>query len=72
MTHIVFSYFRDYIPNFSPIAEPLSNLTKTGNGKPDKILWGQTEQSAFDQMKASLAHAVSTPLAIMDRRRRLC
>jgi len=59
-----FSYFRDYIPNFSHIAEPLSSLTR--KGKPDKIFWGQTEQSAFDQMKASLAHAASTPLAIMD------
>jgi len=59
-----FSYFRDYIPNFSHIAEPLSNLTR--KGKPDKVLWGQTEQTAFDQMKASLAHAASTPLAVMD------
>ena len=59
-----FSYFRDYIPNFSHIAKPLTALTR--KGKPDKVFWGQTEQTAFDQMKASLAHAANIPLAIMD------
>ena len=59
-----FSYFRDYIPNFSHIAEPLTNLTRKGN--PDKVSWGPSEHSAFDQMKASLAQAANTPLAIKD------
>ena len=59
-----FSYFRDYIPNFSHIAEALTALTR--KGKPEKILWGQSEQEAFDQLKDALAHAANTPLAIMD------
>jgi len=59
------SYFREYIPNFADIAEPLTALTK--KGKPDRVSWGQSEQQAFEQLKlTSLAHTSNTPLAIMD------
>ena len=46
------------------MAEPLTALTK--KGRPDKVDWGPAEQQPFQQLKALLAQAVSTPLAIMD------
>ena len=60
----LFSYFREYIPNFAQLAFPLTELTK--KGIPDKIPWGTKEQSAFDQLKLLLCQAVDTPLSIID------
>jgi len=45
-------------------AEPLTALTR--KGKPDKVLWDQSVQRAFDQLKANLTDATNTPLALID------
>ena len=61
---VLFSYFRECIPNFAHLAFPLTELTK--KGIPDKIPWGTEEQSAFDQLKFLLCQALDTPLSIID------
>ena len=60
----LFSYFREYIPNFAQLAFPLTELTK--KGVPDKIPWGHKEQVAFDKLKLLLCEAADTPLSIID------
>ena len=60
----LFSYFREYIPNFAELAHPLTELTK--RGVPDKIPWGDKEQTAFDELKSLLCQAVDTTLSIID------
>jgi len=37
-----FLYFRDYIPRFSELAKPLTDLT--GKRIPNRVPWGQREQ----------------------------
>ena len=46
-------YYRRFVKDFSCIAAPLSELTK-GNVK---FIWGQEQQSAFEQLKQSLKSA---------------
>jgi len=38
-------YYRNYVPNFSAIAAPLSDLTK--KGYPNKIKWTQAQENAY-------------------------
>ena len=45
-------YYRDFIPNYSVIAEPLTNLTK--KDRPNKVTWTDLEQKAFLTLKAKL------------------
>ena len=45
-------YYRRYIPNFSTISAPLSDLTK--NNHPDIIEWTNDCQKAFDTLKRLL------------------
>jgi len=59
-----FSYFRDYIPNFAEIAQPLTDLTK--KRIPTKIPWGDKENEAFEELKNKLCQAVNQPLQIVD------
>ena len=40
-----FSYFRDYIPDFSAAAKPLTDLT--GKRVPNRIPWGESQEQAF-------------------------
>jgi len=40
-----FSYCRDYIPNFSAIAKPLTDLT--GKQVSNHIPWGETQEKHF-------------------------
>lgn len=47
------SYYRKFVPNFSTIAAPLSDLTR--NNQPDKVVWTKETQLAFDNLKAKLA-----------------
>ena len=60
----LFSYFREYIPNFAEHAHCLTELTK--KGVPDKIPWGPNEQHAFDSLKELLCNATDAPLSIVD------
>ncbi len=45
-------YYRCFIPNFSSLAAPLTDLTK--KGQPEKVLWGPTEEEALRRVKESL------------------
>ena len=45
-------YYRDFIPNFTALA-PLSDLTR--KGQPNKVEWGETQEKAYQSMKALLA-----------------
>ncbi len=47
-------YYRQFIPKFSCIAAPLSDLTKAA--LPDKIQWTDECQTAFDQLRNSLCN----------------
>ena len=38
-------YYRKFIPNFSAISSPLSDLTK--KGQPSKVRWGPEQETAF-------------------------
>jgi len=59
-----FSYFGDYIPNFSALAKPLTDLT--AKKVPNQIPWGQAEQLAFEKLKTELCKATDESLAIVD------
>ena len=47
------SYYRKYIPGFTDIASPLTNLTK----KKQKFVWTEKCQSAFERLKEALVSA---------------
>jgi transposase InsO family protein len=42
-------YYRKFIPDYAKIAVPLSDLTR--KDRPDKVIWGEREQKAFDALK---------------------
>ena len=45
-------FYRSFIPNFSHIAAPLSELTKKGES--NKVRWDEPQQKAFDSLKKAL------------------
>ena len=45
-------YYRQFIPEFSQLAAPLTNLTR--KGEPDKIEWTPSCKEAFRMLKAAL------------------
>ena len=47
------SFYRKYIPNFSEIALPLTDLTR--KGQPSKAEWGEPQEKAYMTLKALLA-----------------
>src|SRR5215470_10988084 len=53
-------FYRKFIPRYSQVAKPLTNLTKndpvTGRPKNVAAVWGDDEQSAFDSLKSALLH----------------
>ena len=51
------NFFSQYIRNYAQIAAPLT--TMLARNKPDKLIWTDTEQRAFDLLKAAL---VSKPI----------
>jgi hypothetical protein len=59
-----YSFFRDYIPNFSEHAKPLTELT--AKRIPNRIPWGEAPQQAFDRLKELLCRATMEPLNIID------
>lgn len=46
------SYYRDYIPDYSHLVLPLTNLTK--KRVPNKIPWGEAEERTFQSLKRQL------------------
>jgi len=59
-----FSYFRDYLPSFSEIIKPLTDLT--GKRIPSKVPWGTAESEAFEQLKEKLCQATMQSMLIAD------
>ena len=47
------SFYRKYIPNFSEVALPLTDLTR--KGQPTKVEWGEPQEKAYMTLKALLA-----------------
>ena len=41
-------YYRKFVPNFSSISAPLSDLTK--KGQPSKVRWGPEQENAFQSL----------------------
>ena len=58
-------YYRKFIPNFSAIAAPLSDLTK--HGKPNNVEWGQPQELAFKTLKSRMATSPILHLPDTDR-----
>ena len=42
-------YYREFIPNYSAIAAPLTDLTK--KGRPNQVSWGPAQEKAFTTLK---------------------
>ena len=42
-------FYREYIPEFAAIAVPLTVLTK--KGKPNKVVWSDTAETAYRNLK---------------------
>ena len=45
-------FYRSYIPNFSSIAAPLTDLTR--KGQPNQVKWGEPQEKAYNNLKALL------------------
>lgn len=48
-------YYRKFVPNFSDVAAPLTDLTK--KGQPSTVRWGDAQEEAFSRLKALLSKA---------------
>lgn len=48
-------YYRRFLPNFSAISAPLSNLTR--KGQPTKIRWGPEQENAFVTLITQLSQS---------------
>jgi phospholipid-translocating ATPase len=59
-----FSFFSEYIPNYSMYAKPLTDLT--GKRMPERIILGQLARSALQTLKDLLCNATFEPLFIID------
>ena len=55
-------YYRRFIPDFSTVATPLTELTR--KDKPNIVVWGKETQQSFQRLKDSLTHhpVLATPL----------
>ena len=45
-------FYRRFIPNFSAIASPLTDLTR--KGQPNKVVWSEPQENAFNTLRQSL------------------
>jgi hypothetical protein len=66
----LFSHFRDYIPLFSEVAKPITDLTL--KRVPSRVPWGREQQNSFDDLKHLLCRAVQQPLSIIVPGRPFC
>ena len=47
-------YYRNYIPNYSTVAAPLTDLTKKGS--PNKVVWGEAQERAYESLRNHLTN----------------
>ncbi|XP_055932981.1 uncharacterized protein LOC129963003 [Argiope bruennichi] len=59
------NYYRDYIPNFSSLVLPLTNLTK--KNVPNKIPWAKEQEQAFQILKEELVKMPSLYTPQLDK-----
>ena len=59
-----FSWFRDYIPNFTDHSRLLIELT--ANRRPNRVVWTSELEHEFQCLKTSLCDAANNSLAIID------
>ena len=59
-----FSFFRDYIPDLSGIAKPITDLT--GKHIPNRVPWGLKQDQALSKLKELLKIATLCPLQAID------
>jgi hypothetical protein len=59
-----FGHFQSYIPSYAHIAKCLTDLTTKRT--PNKIIWTQTHEDAFNRLKSLLIEASTTPLFVID------
>lgn len=52
--HGLFSYYREYIPNFAEIAEPITRLLKKGT----EVRWEKAQEEALKKLKTLLEAAI--------------
>jgi len=48
-------YYREYIPHYSTIASPLTDLTK--KGEPKEVRWQEPQEKAYTSLKTMLTSA---------------
>jgi hypothetical protein len=57
-----FSYFRSYIPHLAELSAPFTNLL--AKGRSNLVEWGDTEETAFQELKRVLCECVKANLYI--------
>jgi len=60
----LFSYFRDFIPNFAELAKPLTDLT--GKRVPSHVPWDIEHNKAFETLKNQQCLAAENSLQIVE------
>ena len=58
-------FYRQYVPNFAEVATPLSELTQ--KGQPDRVIWGNPQEAAFNKLKSILTKAPILKLPVLDK-----
>ena len=58
-------FYRRYIPNFAAIAVPLTDLTK--KGQPNVVVWEDSQEKAFMNLKDHLLHDPVLRLPVIER-----
>ena len=58
-------FYRKFVPNFAAIATPLTDLTK--KGQPNQIVWGISQENAFQTLKACLVKSPILRLPDLDK-----
>jgi len=58
-------YYRRFIPNFAAIASPLTDATR--KGAPNQLPWEETQDKAFQELKARIVNPPILHLANFDK-----
>lgn len=58
-------FYRRFIPNFAAIASPLTDATR--KGAPNQLVWEETHDKAFQELKAQIVNPPILHMADFDR-----